>query len=101
MSADLPVDRDERTTTLENVGYRWAYSLLAYALLIDVAARSLLRHEQPWDLLGLVIVGGIIMGAYLARQGLWTRKSTIAVSVATFASLVIAAVAAILIALLR
>src|SRR5262245_19336149 len=90
MSANAPVDRDERTTALENVGYRWGYMLLTYVLLVDVAARSLLRREQPWDLLAFVVVGGILMGVYQARRGLLTRRWAIV----AFTALAVGAVAA-------
>ena len=36
MSTPECVERDERTVTVENASYRWAYLFLAYALLADV-----------------------------------------------------------------
>ncbi len=97
MSAHEPVDRDERTVAVENAAFRWAYLLLTYALLIDVAARSLLRHEQSWDLLGLVVIGGILMAACQARHGLLQRKWALAVG----ASVVVGALAAMLMLVFR
>ena len=95
LSTNEPVDRDERTVALENKAFRWAYGLLSYALLIDVAVRSFLHREQPWDLLGLVIVGGILMAAYQARHGLLTRRWALAL----VASMVAAAIVAVIVAL--
>ena len=97
MNAKEPVDRDERTITLENAGFRWGYLLFAYALLIDVAVRSLLRREQAWDLLGLVVGFGIVMAAYQARHGLLTRMWVLA----AIASVAAGALAAAVMVLLR
>ena len=52
------VERDERTTALENSGYRWSYLVLSFGLLLIVAYRSFARGEASWDLIGLVLVGG-------------------------------------------
>ena len=49
MSANL-VQRDERTTAIENASYRWAYLFLSFGLLLVVAYRSFARQESPWDL---------------------------------------------------
>jgi len=72
------VERDERTVAVENASYRWAYNLLTYALLVDVMYRSLVRHEAPWDLMALVIVGGAVCSVYQARQKIlahgWVMK---------------------------
>jgi hypothetical protein len=68
MSTSQVVQRDERTVAVENAGYRWAYGVLTYALLVDVMYRGLFRHEAAWDLMALVIVGGAICTVYQARQ---------------------------------
>jgi hypothetical protein len=46
MSTPQTVERDERTVAVENASYRWAYSLLTYALLVDVMYRSLVRRQR-------------------------------------------------------
>ena len=97
MSIDDPVDRDERTVALENAGFRWGFLLLTYALLVDVALRSLLHREQSWDLLGLVIVLGGIMAVYQGRRGLLTRRWALA----AFGSLAVGALLAALTVFLR
>ena len=68
MSTTPLVKRDERTVSVENAGYRWAYIFLSFALLIDVVYRGLFRHEAAWDLMALVIVGGAVCAIYQARQ---------------------------------
>lgn len=68
IDAGSKVERDERTIAVENAGYRWAYTAITYALLIDVMVRSLVRGEAPWDLLALVLAGGAITTAYQLRH---------------------------------
>jgi len=58
------VERDERTTAVENAGYRWSYLVLSFGLLVIVAFRSFSFGEQSWDLLGLVLLGGIVNAGY-------------------------------------
>jgi hypothetical protein len=64
-----PAERDERTTAIENAGYRLSYLVLSFGLLAIVAARSFLRGLQSWDLLALVVLGGVVNAGY---QG-WHR----------------------------
>ncbi len=74
MSTNKSVQRDERTVAVENRGHRWAYTLLAYALLIDVIYRAIVRHEAAWDLMALVIVSGAVCAVYQARQKTLSRR---------------------------
>ena len=64
-----PVERDERTTAIENEGYRWSYLVLSFGLLAIVAFRSFTRGQASWDLLALVVLGGGVNAGY---QG-WHR----------------------------
>jgi hypothetical protein len=68
MSTTPSVHRDERTVAVENAGYRWAYLLVSFALLVDVGYRGVVRHEAAWDLLALVILGGVVCAVHQARQ---------------------------------
>jgi hypothetical protein len=68
MSTSEVVERDERTVAVENASYRWAYLVLCYALLVDVMYRSLVRQEAAWDLMAMVIVGGVVCTVYQAHQ---------------------------------
>ena len=81
MSTNEHVVRDERTVAVEHASYRWAYILLTYALLADVAFRGLVRGEAAWDLMALVIVSGLFCSAYQARQRIlvhgWARKAAL------------------------
>jgi len=64
MTTTATVDRDERTVAVENASYRWAYLLLSFGLLVLVAFRSFVHNESPWDLMALVILGGILSASY-------------------------------------
>ncbi len=100
MNASASVQRDERTVAVENASYRWAYMLLTFALLADVAYRGLVRREAAWDLMALVIAGGVVCTAYLAWHRVlgrhWALKAVLAAGVAA----VVAALAALLALLL-
>jgi hypothetical protein len=73
MSTPECVERDERTVAVENAGYRWAFLLLSYTLLVDVMYRSLTRREASWDLLSLVVAGGAVCTLYQARRRVLTH----------------------------
>lgn len=94
MSTPQAVQRDERTVAVENASYRWAYSLLAFALLVDVMWRALVRHEAAWDLMALVVVGGVGASVYQARQRILTQGWVVKVVLAACIAAVIAAVLA-------
>jgi hypothetical protein len=78
------VDRDERTVTVENAGYRWSYLFLSFGLLGLVAYRSLVRGEAAWDLLALVALGGVVNVTYQATHRVLYRR-WILMAVVTFA----------------
>lgn len=69
-----PIMRDERTVTIENASYRWAYLFLSFGLLVSTAYRSFVLHETSWDLLGLVIAGGVIASVYQGGKGVLSRR---------------------------
>lgn len=79
-------DRDERTTSVENTSYRWAYYILSYGLLASVAYRGFIRDEASWDLLALVILGGVVSAgyqqAYRVLSGRWVLFSVLAAATA-------------------
>ena len=80
------VIRDERTITIENASYRWAYLLLSFGLLASVAYRSFIRRESSWDLLALVILGGLVTTLYQrTRKVLSRRWALVAVTTALIA----------------
>jgi hypothetical protein len=90
---DEDVVRDERTVATENMSYRWAYLILSYGLLLSTAYRAFARKEASWDLLGLVIVGGIVSSTYQGAHGIltkrWVRLNLLAMAVAAVVAVLI------------
>jgi hypothetical protein len=80
------VPRDERTTSVENASYRWAYLLQAYGLLVVVAYRGFVLQESSWDLLTLVLLGGVVTIWYQGRHrvltGRWAMVAALAMLLA-------------------
>ncbi len=76
MSMTPSVERDERTEAVVGVSCRWAYIILYFGLLIDVAYRAVFRHEAVWDLLALIFVGSAAAIIHQIRQKTWTRRQT-------------------------
>lgn len=91
------VVRDERTVATENASYRWSYLVLSFGLLASTLYRSVVRHEAAWDLLALVVLGGVVATVLQGAGRVLTRR-WVAVSAAT---VVLAACVAALVVLLR
>ncbi|HEX6250818.1 MAG TPA: hypothetical protein VFZ56_05230 [Gemmatimonadaceae bacterium] len=91
------VDRDERTVAVENASYRAAYLFLSYGLLGITAYRGFVREESAWDLLALVILGGVVAAVYQGRERILTRRW----SLTSVAAVVVALVLALLLVLFR
>jgi hypothetical protein len=85
MSAATVIHRDERTVAVENASYRWAYLFLSFGLLALVAFRGFARSESAWDMLALVVLGGVLTTAYQAACGILSRQWA-AVSLLTVAA---------------
>jgi hypothetical protein len=95
MNASL--DRDERTLVVENASFRWAYQFVSFGLLVLVGYRSFARGEAAWDLLALVVLGGVVASAYQWSQ----RVLTVRWLVNGLAVMLVAAVVAALVVWLR
>lgn len=93
MSQTTLIQRDERTVSVENASYRWAYLFLSFGLLLLVAYRSFVHKEAPWDLLALVILGGGVGTLYqgwhrvLSRQWLWLSLAALSSAAALAAGM--------------
>jgi hypothetical protein len=94
MSTHESVHQDERTLAVVNSSYAWAYIFMTYALLLDVMYRGLVRQEAAWDLMGLVIGGGVFCGIYQARQKILARGWVVKVALVSCIAAVIAFLAA-------
>jgi hypothetical protein len=71
---DQSIIRDERTIAVENSSYRWAYLLLSFGLLVVVACRSFLWRESSWDLMALVVLGGVVTTLYQWSHSVLSRR---------------------------
>ncbi|KGP75366.1 hypothetical protein JT05_11075 [Desulfosporosinus sp. Tol-M] len=67
------VEKDERTTFIENISYKFGYIFITFALLLDVVYRSFMQNETPWDLLLLVIVSGLVISLYQYKQKIFGK----------------------------
>ena len=70
--------RDERTVVVENASFRLGYLVLSFGLLVDVALRGFAARANEWDLLGLVIVSGLVMTAQQLRHRILGRAWVVA-----------------------
>ena len=82
------VDRDERTVSVENAGYRLSYHLLSFGLLGVVAYRSFALNQSSWDLLGLIVLSGAVNVVYQgSRRVLHARWVVLAIATSLLAAL--------------
>lgn len=96
-----PVLRDERTLSVENASYRWAYMILSYGVLLIVAYRGLVAQESNWDLMALVIAGSLAATLYQAGHHILSRRTLVAGALIMAASAGVAALVVIVIAAVR
>ena len=83
--------RDERTVSVENTSYRWAYLLLSYGLLVSTGYRAFVTHESSWDLLALVIAAGAMASLYQGGQRVLSRRWGLVTAGSVALALVLAA----------
>ena len=85
------VPRDERETRIDLAADRIAYLVVSYGLLLVVAYRSFVNGDAAWDLIGLVILGGIVGLGYRARQGVASGRWTLMLLVTLGSAAIVAA----------
>ena len=71
------IPRDEREARVDFAADRVAYLVVSYGLLVSVAYRSFVNGDAAWDLIGLVVLGGIVGLAFRVRQGVLSRRWTL------------------------
>ena len=81
---------DEREIVIDRAADRLAYIVLAFGLLLDVAYRSLARADASWDLLGLVVLSGLVSLAYRLRFGVRARPVLTVMVVAAVVGFIVA-----------
>ena len=75
---DRIAPRDERETGIDLAADRLAYLVLSYGLLVAVAYRAFAWQQSSWDLLALVVLGGVVGVGYRAwHQALSGRWATV------------------------
>jgi hypothetical protein len=88
------VVRDERTVSIENSSYRWAYLLLSFGLLGIVAYRGFVWRESSWDLLALVVLSGVMTTLYQGAHRVLSRRwALVAITTGLVAALIAVATA--------
>jgi hypothetical protein len=71
--------RDERETSIDHEGDRLAYLVISFGLLAVVAYNAFAEGKASWELLGLVILGGLVGTAYRLLRGVMTRQAGVVV----------------------
>lgn len=84
--------RDEREITVDNAANRMAYVVLSFGLLALAGYRSFVHGEAAWDLMGLVILGGLVSTAYRAQQRALSGRWTLMVGLVAAVALVVAVI---------
>jgi hypothetical protein len=69
------IDSDERTVAVANASFRWGYLFLSCAILVSIAYRSFRLDQTSWDLLAIVILGGVVTTAYQQSLRILSRRS--------------------------
>ncbi len=87
------IERDERTTSVENAGYRWSYLVLSFGLLAIVAYRSFAFGEASGDLLALVALGGVVNAGYQGFHRVLYRRWVVQLVVTLVLAALLATVA--------
>lgn len=70
----VSVQKDERTVFVENVSFRYAYYALSYGLLAIVVIRAAVWRESSWDLMALVVAGGVVALTHQVREQAVERR---------------------------
>jgi hypothetical protein len=92
----ISVPSDERIVATENASYRWAYLTLSFGLLGVIGYRAFARGESSWDLLALLIAGGVVSTGYrLAQRTLSRQWAMVAMASAAVAGIIAAIIVAI------
>lgn len=90
--------RDERQAEIDRAGDRLAYLTVSFALLVVAAYRGFVADTTSWDLLGIVVLGGVVGWTYRATQVVVDRRAAvvlgITITVAAMVAVALALVAA-------
>jgi hypothetical protein len=90
MNSTMP--RGEREVHIDLIADRLAYLVVSYGLLAVVAYRGFTGAGPAWDLLGLVILGGIVGMAYRLAMGVLSGRWVAIVLITVLIGFVVGAV---------
>ena len=88
--------RDERERSIDDRADHWGYLFLSFGLLVLVGYRAFTSDVASWDVLGLVIAGGLVATAYRARERGATRRYAALLVGALLVAAVVAGIAGVL-----
>jgi len=86
------IPRDEREAGVDRGGDRVSYLVLSFGILAIVAYRSIVDRAASWDLLALVVLGGLAGTAYRARNRAVSRGWLLVLGGSVAVALVVAAI---------
>ena len=65
MNVEQPLKQDEQTASVENAGFKWAYYVLFFGLLVDCIYLYKIRNEDIGDLVALAGLSVVVVTVYL------------------------------------
>lgn len=68
------IDKDERTTFIENQSYKYGYMILNFGILINIIYRSFRWNEAPWDLFGLIFLSGLVTTVHQYKYRIFAKN---------------------------
>lgn len=68
------IDKDERTTFIENQSYKYGYMILNFGILINIIYRSFRLNEAPWDLFGLIFLSGLVTTLHQYKHRIFAKN---------------------------
>lgn len=68
------VEKDERTTSIENASYKIGFHFMTYALFIDVIYRGLRFHEGSFDLILIVLLSLLPTIVYQYKKKIFPKN---------------------------
>jgi hypothetical protein len=74
MPNKIKSDNDERAIYVQNSSYSFVYKITHIAVIIAVIYRYLANRESSWDLLAILVLGGLIITFYQIRYKTLTRS---------------------------
>ena len=83
--------RDERDVSVDHAADRLAYVMLSFGLLAVVAYRSFVEGVASWELLGLILLAGIVSAGYRLWRGVLTRQAVVVLLLTALIALVVGA----------